>query len=308
MSAMKNAACLALLMLTICSPAMTRASERTKHVNANGYTFTYVEAGKGEPVILVHGALADYRSAGEVAERLATRFRVIRYSRRYHYPDKPAQISDYSPDVHARDLVALIRALHLDRVHLVGHSYGGVVAMLAAASAPDLIRTVTLEEPALMSFISGTDVMEQQKKARATVVADIRQKFNAGEPNPAADEFIDWVRGNDGRFPSPSEQKQMAYDNETTLLPMLDGPAATFNCEAAQRFSRPSLLLYGEHTRPWYRAVVMSLSKCLPNAEASQISKSTHFVEEDNPTGDRRRDSQLLRSPLWTVIAKTLSL
>jgi len=263
---------------------MTRAAERTKHVNANGYTFTYVEAGKGEPVILVHGALADYRSAGEVAERLATRFRVIRYSRRYHYPDKPAQISDYSPDVHARDLVALISALHLDRVHLVGHSYGGVVAMLAAASAPDLIRTVTPEEPALMSLIDGTDLMEQQKKERATVMADIRQKFSAGEPNRAADEFIDWVRGNDGRFPSPSELKQVAYDNETTLLPMSAGPAVTFNCEAAQKFSRPSLLLYGEHTRPWLRAVVMSLSKCLPNAEVSQISKSTHFVEEDNPT------------------------
>ncbi len=284
MSGMKTTTSLALLILTICSLAMTRASERTKHVNANGYTFTYVEAGKGEPVLLVHGALADYRSAGAVAERLATRFRVIRYSRRYHFPDRPAQVSDYSPDLHARDLVALIRALHLDRVHLVGHSYGGVVALLAAASAPDLIRTVTVEEPVLMSLIDGTDLMEQQKKERATVMADIRQKFSAGEPNRAADEFLDWVRGNDGRFPSPSEQKQIAYDNETTLLPMSAGSAATFTCEAAQKFSRPSLLLYGEATRPWYRAVVMRLSKCLPNAEVSQISKSTHFVEEDNPT------------------------
>ena len=224
MSAMKTAASLAVLILTICSAAMTRASDRTKHVDANGYKFTYVEAGKGEPVILVHGALADYRSAGEVAERLAKRFRVIRYSRRYHYPDKPAQVGDYSPDVHARDLVALIRALHLTRVHLVGHSYGGVVAILAAASAPDLIRTVTLEEPTLMSLIDGTDLMEQQKKERAALMADVRQKFSAGEANRGADEFLDWVRGNDGRFPSTSEQKQMAYDNETTLLPMSAGP------------------------------------------------------------------------------------
>jgi pimeloyl-ACP methyl ester carboxylesterase len=92
------------------------------------------------------------------------------------------------------------------------------------------------------------------------------------------------VRDNDGRFPTPSEQKTVAYDNETTLLPMLDGPAATFNCEAAQKFSRPSLLLYREHTRPWYREVVTRLSKCLSNAEVSEIPKSTHFVEEDNPT------------------------
>ena len=108
---MKTAVPLALLILTICSPAVTKAAERTKHVNANGYTFTYVEAGKGEPVILVHGALADYRSAEEMAERLATRFRVIRYSLRYHYPDQSA-ISDYSPDLHARDLLAFIQALH----------------------------------------------------------------------------------------------------------------------------------------------------------------------------------------------------
>jgi len=281
---MKKTQIFVLMLSLALFPSIILAAEHTKHVDANGYTFTYVEAGKGEPVIVVHGALADYRSEAEVAERLATRFHVIRYSRRYHYPDKPTNISDYSPDVHARDLVAIIRALNLGPVHLVGHSYGGMVALLAANSAPDLIRTVTLEEPFPLPSFASTD--PTLHKERATLVADLREKVSAGKSNAAVDEMLGWVRGNDGRLgDSPVQQREMGYENEATLLPMLTptGPPPAFTCEVAQKFSRPSLLLHGEHTRPLYLSVVTRLSKCLPNAELTQISNSTHFVNVDNP-------------------------
>jgi pimeloyl-ACP methyl ester carboxylesterase len=54
-------------------------------INVNGARLAYQEIGQGEPIVLVHANISDIRSWDLIKTRLAERFRVLLYSRRYHW-------------------------------------------------------------------------------------------------------------------------------------------------------------------------------------------------------------------------------
>ena len=82
--------------------------------------------------------------------------RVIALSQRYHWPAALKQEpKDYTPQLHAQDVVAFIQALGLAPVHLVGHSDGGFVCAYVAKDHPELVRSLTLIEPPIFSFLSS---------------------------------------------------------------------------------------------------------------------------------------------------------
>src|SRR5512142_1578335 len=100
-------------------------STNLQTVQANGQTLHYLEQGTGEPIVLVHGSLGDYRTWRPQLEPFAQQYRVIAYSRRYQYPNSwPGDGHNYSPALHAEDLAGLVQTLGLGRVHLVGSSFG----------------------------------------------------------------------------------------------------------------------------------------------------------------------------------------
>src|SRR5437867_10086817 len=80
-----------------------------RHVTVNGASLAYLDVGKGEPVVLVHGTASDYRAWIADLAPLSTQCRVIAYSRRYHFPNKEGgEGSDYSLALHVRDLGGFI--------------------------------------------------------------------------------------------------------------------------------------------------------------------------------------------------------
>src|SRR5215831_6099511 len=97
------------------------------------------------PAVLVHGTFSWATRAFEHQRPLARRWRLLLPDRRGFGAspdlDDPAMTSDYAVD--ARDVAELLGT----GTHLVGHSYGGTVAMLAAAARPDLVRSLALIEP-----------------------------------------------------------------------------------------------------------------------------------------------------------------
>ena len=101
--------------------------------------------GTGVPAVFVHNILtwgsdAEY---GFAAQRpLAARRRLLLMDRRGYGGSPDTERADF--DVDADDVIGLLG----DGAHLVGHGYGGVVAMLAAARRPDLVRSLALIQPA----------------------------------------------------------------------------------------------------------------------------------------------------------------
>jgi triacylglycerol esterase/lipase EstA (alpha/beta hydrolase family) len=114
-----------------------------KRVHVNGVELHYVERGKGEPIVFVHGGLADYREWVATMKPLSRQYRTIAYSRRYNYPNRNPELRpDHSASVEAEDLAALIRELDLAPAHVAALSYGAYTALLLAVDHPELIRTL----------------------------------------------------------------------------------------------------------------------------------------------------------------------
>lgn len=101
--------------------------ETLLRARVNGIELHYLDRGQGDPIVFVHGGLADYREWGPVAKQLQNEYRTITYSRRYNFPnDNPLFAADHSAIVEAADLAALNRYLRLGPVHVVGVSYGAL--------------------------------------------------------------------------------------------------------------------------------------------------------------------------------------
>ena len=102
--------------------------------------------GDGTPVVLVHGSLATGAQEWEAQRPLTDHgVRLTVFDRRGYGQSPVVPGEDFLVD--AADVVALLG----DGAHLVGHSYGGLGALLAAAQRPDATRSLTLLEPAVTS-------------------------------------------------------------------------------------------------------------------------------------------------------------
>jgi len=118
-----------------------------RFASAGGYNVHYVEAGTGDPVILIPGAFSTYRLWTRLIPDLSHQFRVIAID----YPgvgdsDKPDSGFDYSVNSQADVLADLIRSLDLGKVSLAGVSYGSAIALNVAARYPGLVKNVVCIE------------------------------------------------------------------------------------------------------------------------------------------------------------------
>jgi pimeloyl-ACP methyl ester carboxylesterase len=146
--------------------------------------------GAGDTVVLVHGSgVRDWTWIDQ--RELADRYRLVLPYRR-GYGDSPAADPDFEVD--GRDVAGL-----LDRPsHLVGFSYGGIGALLAAAGKPDLVRSVTaIEPPAFGLAREHPDVQALVPKLMEAYAEPTAEEFGIAfadalgfEPRPSSPELL----------------------------------------------------------------------------------------------------------------------
>lgn len=112
-----------------------------------GVPIHFIDAGAGEPVVLVHGFMSDLRSAWVrrgIFGALAERFRTVALDCRGHgRSGKPHDPAAYGPEI-ALDVLRLMDHLGIERAHLVGYSMGAHAAAQLLARQPDRLLTATL--------------------------------------------------------------------------------------------------------------------------------------------------------------------
>jgi pimeloyl-ACP methyl ester carboxylesterase len=122
--------------------------------------------GDGDPVVLVHGSFGWGEDAWSAQRPLADAFRLVVVDRR-GFGDTPADGRvDFDRD--AEDIAAFLA----EPSHLVGHSYGGVVCLLAAARRPEAVRSLTVIEPPALALVRGRREVETFVDALATAAAE----------------------------------------------------------------------------------------------------------------------------------------
>ncbi len=121
-------------------------------VSTNGIT-TYYEIDEGpgpaagEPLVLLHGFTGSISQWHDVRPMLATEHRLISYDLRGHgHSDAPDDLSGYTMETYAADLHALLDILGVTRAHILGSSFGGMVALEFAMRYPQRVRTLILSD------------------------------------------------------------------------------------------------------------------------------------------------------------------
>jgi pimeloyl-ACP methyl ester carboxylesterase len=111
--------------------------------------------GEGPRAVLVHGAITNGPAAWSKQRPLGDRWQLVVVSRPGFVPNPPQERCDFEADGLA------IAGLLDEPAHLIGHSYGGLVALLAAAQRPEGVRSLTVIEPAVMSLLRGEPEVEE---------------------------------------------------------------------------------------------------------------------------------------------------
>jgi pimeloyl-ACP methyl ester carboxylesterase len=246
---------------------------------------TALATGRGPALVLVHGALGDYRQWDSIVGRMRPHFGVVAISRRFHWPnDPPTPTAEYSVESQRNDLLALVRSI-AEPVHLVGHSYGAIVVLSAALAEPSLVGTLTLIEPPLPSLLpESAPELAEENASRVALIAALRANVAAGDDAAATLTLFDWIQGGVGGFAAlPEASRHQLLENAKTIGPTYATPPPHFARSQLARLSMATLILSGADTRPFYRLSAQAAAACIAGSRSGVIRDARHMVIVENP-------------------------
>lgn len=251
-----------------------------KSLPVNGHLMAYVESGKGSTVIMVHGALADYRYWGPQLISLSPQMRIVAVSLRHHFPELwDGKGGEYSIRAHSEDLACFIDALDCGPVELVGHSRGGAVAAMTASTHPELVRKLVLAEPAILSLLPNA-AGDEASVARIT---HLNERFENGDTEGALEFFIDSVNAPGTWKSRPEPFRQIARDNVWTISRQATDTEA-MGLAGISQLKMPMLLIGGERSPRMFGEILDAINRVHPSATRVTLLNAGHQVSHDNPT------------------------
>jgi pimeloyl-ACP methyl ester carboxylesterase len=239
---------------------------------------TYHLHERGEPIVLVHASpfVSWYLP---LVEQLRD-FSSLLYRRRLLKSDG----GTFRPLTVAEDAASCARLMdHVDwrSAHIVGHSYGALVALQLAIDAPDRVRSVALLEPATRGISSS----EQVAAALGPVVAGYR----SGDKAAAVDGFLRHVCG-DGYRALLDLGIPGAFDealDEADLFFQAEMPAVqqwSFGPGDAACITQPVLNVVGAESVPRFVEGSELIQSWFPRAERFSVPEAGHRLMVQNPT------------------------
>jgi pimeloyl-ACP methyl ester carboxylesterase len=123
---------------------MTEIDPDTRTVRAGDAVFSYLDAGSGAPLVLLHGIGSAAVSFRYQLEGLRPQFRVIAWDAPGYGSSTALAVEHPNASDYARALEALLGTLGIDRCHLLGHSLGTLIAARFAAERPQRVLSLTL--------------------------------------------------------------------------------------------------------------------------------------------------------------------
>lgn len=256
-----------------------------QHVRIEDAEFEWLERGQGEPVVLVHGAPSDCRLWLPHCEMLAARYRAIAYTQRYFGSGEwQSGWPPFGVRTHVDDLVAVLEHLG-EPAHVVAWSYGAHVALVAASEAPRLFRSVFLYEPGVPTYVEDPDELAAFSADAQSMFGPVFVAVQRGDVEGGVRVLLDGSGASSGYFDSqPPERRRVQLDN-ARVLPLLlaQPPSPPLTCRDLQRLQVPSVVAWGERTRPLFGIVSRAAARCLPGGAHVIVPGATHMWPEERP-------------------------
>lgn len=254
------------------------------HQHINDIELYYELTGDGDDtLVLVHGSWTDHASWQLVAPALAERHTVLAYDRRGHSRSTGSTGTPGTRRQHEDDLAALIEALDLGAVNLVGNSYGGSIVLGLAARRPDLVRCVIAHEPPLLGAAQLHPPLETELFDVHAIVVRVSDLLEAGDPEGGARLFVEHVLGPGAWQMLPDDNRRTFIANAPTFIDMIADPRWA---EAPADGGVPVLLSDGDASPPWLPSIVNALaSTAYQHAERHTFAGAGHVPHLTHPDG-----------------------
>ena len=236
-------------------------------------------AGAGKPMVLLHcsgSSAAQWRDLGTILARdfhlAAPDFYGCGSTGTWpgHHPIRLAD--------HARMVAEVVQA-HGCPVHLVGHSFGGAVALRLTLDLPALVRSLVLIEPVSFQLLRG-------EPADRTLHAEIRNLASAvfdcalnGDGHTGMARFVDYWNG-------PGAWSHLSSAAQARLAAQIGGVAANFTAVFAdltrladcRRIDVPTLVLRGSASPSPSRRLAEMIADAIPDAALRTIDGAGHMA------------------------------
>jgi pimeloyl-ACP methyl ester carboxylesterase len=235
--------------------------------------------GEGPPILFIHGDIVGPSLTWRKQRELAERWSLIVPSRPGFGESPPLERNDF--EVEAPMFAELLG----EGAHLVGHSYGAVIALLAAAERPEAVRSLTVSEPGCLRVAAGTPVVDE-------MIANGELLFENAAEIPS-DQFLRLFRGGAGSAYGTPEQLPEELMHGVELLKR-ERPSweAEISLERLAAADFPVLVVSGGHS-PAFEAVCDALAEALA-AERAVIPGRGHTVPSTGVPYNERLEAFLI--------------
>ncbi|MCH8948778.1 MAG: alpha/beta hydrolase [Chloroflexi bacterium] len=250
-------------------------------LNIDGDLIHYVEAGRGLPVVLVHGWNGSTFSFRYVISELARQYRVIAIDLLgFGYSARPAN-GDYSLSAQAKLVSVVLDRLDVEHATLLGHSMGGAVAMRVAVGNPDQVERLVLADSVTVSQVRRAVRFSWLFRLLMPLAAPFtmhrerfrRRVFRSAVHDPAfltPEMLAGHYRPLHMRGHLQSLAKQLIDRGRDDLwLP--------------DRIGQPTLILWGEHDRWIPLAAGEAMAEQIPDARLVVVPSAGHMPLEEQP-------------------------
>ena len=242
------------------------------------------EAGAGPGVVCVHSNASSSSQWRELMESLACRFHVLAADS-FGAGKGPPWPADRP--VSLRDEAALLEPVFAragDPFTLVGHSYGAAVALVAAVSQPDRINALALYEPTLFAVVDAESPPPNDADGIRGTVADAAAALDAGNPDGAAECFIDFWMGKGAWASTPEARKGPIAASVANIRgwarALIEEPTPL---AAFAELTVPVLYMMGTDSPASSRSVGRLLTRALPRVQLVEFEGLGHMGPITHP-------------------------
>ncbi|MCI4665431.1 MAG: alpha/beta hydrolase [Neomegalonema sp.] len=272
------------------APAALSAVEASEFLTLRGRRISYRSAGEAAtaaalPVILAHGSASHSGQWRPLIGDLACARRVLAPDFHGYGRSDPTQGTEAPIFLHDAAILSELLTKQEQPAHLVGHSFGGLVAARVARDHPERVASLTLIEPTVFQLLEETgDPRRIELLETAAAVAALTE---FGEPEKAMRMFIDFWNG-DGAFDALGPEPQ-AYVVGVARRIADDFRGANLHAPGQmtyrdfQDIEPPTHLIYGAKSRASARAVMARLRNAMPYATSTEIDDASHMAAATEP-------------------------
>ena len=242
----------------------------------NGVQSSYSICGSGPAIIFIHGIGARKTSWNNVTQHLKDRFTCISYDLRGH-GESPKGGFPYSLEALVNDLEALRKEINISKVHLVGHSLGGMIGPAYALSFPDNVLSISILSSA--AFRTPDDKNKVNSVVQSMKDKGIDQVLSTLTDRWFTDEFI-----KNRSFDVEKRLKQVLDTDSEVFLEVFRIYAETEMSPWLNQIHHPSLVLTGERDGGCNPRLNKLIAASLNDSKLVILEKYKHSLLIEAPT------------------------